>query len=69
MEDIKKVWPKWEIVEKLGEGGFGEVYKAKREILGETTWSAIKIVHIPHSTSEIKEMKTSGLTEDSIKDY
>ncbi|MBM6967316.1 protein kinase domain-containing protein, partial [Massilimicrobiota timonensis] len=38
-------------------------------ILGETTWSAIKIVHIPHSTSEIKEMKTSGLTEDSIKDY
>ena len=69
MDEIKKVWPKWEIVEKLGEGGFGEVYKAKREILGETTWSAIKIVHIPRYKTEIEEMETSGLTEDLIKDY
>lgn len=69
MEEIKKVWTKWEIVEKIGEGGFGEVYKAKREILGEITWSAIKVVRIPHNLSEVKEMETSGLTEDLIKDY
>ncbi len=69
MEEIKRIWPKWEIVEKLGEGGFGEVYKAKREILGEETWSAIKVVHIPRHTSELREMETSGLTEDFIKDY
>ena len=24
------VWPEWELIEKIGEGSFGKVYKAKR---------------------------------------
>ena len=28
------VWPEWKIVEKIGEGSFGKVYKAKRTETG-----------------------------------
>ena len=25
------VWPEWELIEKIGEGSFGKVYKRKRD--------------------------------------
>ena len=30
------VWPEWKIVEKIGEGSFGKVYKACRTEQGTT---------------------------------
>ena len=69
MDGIKKVWPKWEPVEVIGRGGFGTVYKAKRENFGEVSYSAIKVVKIPNDDAEIKEMTTSGLSKEHIKDY
>ena len=69
MEGIKKVWPKWEPVEVIGRGGFGTVYKAKREHFGEVSYSAIKVVKIPNDDAEVKEMTTSGLSKEHIKDY
>ena len=30
------VWPEWELIEKIGEGSFGKVYKAKRTERGRT---------------------------------
>ena len=38
------VWPEWEIVEKIGEGSFGKVYKARRTEQGKTFYSAIKVI-------------------------
>ena len=29
------VWPEWKIIEKIGEGSFGKVYKAQRIVQGE----------------------------------
>lgn len=69
MEGIKKIWPNWEPVEVLGKGGFGCVYKAKREKFGKTLYSAIKIVRIPNDESEMKEMITSGFSKEQIKEY
>ena len=34
------VWPEWKIVEKIGEGSFGKVYKACRTEQGTTFYSA-----------------------------
>lgn len=69
MESINKVWPKWQAVEVLGEGGFGKVYKAKRDSFGEEMYSAIKVIKIPNDPHEVDEMTTSGLTRDNIKNY
>lgn len=69
MERIRKVWPKWEPLEILGQGGFGTVYKCKRENMLDVSYSAIKVVKIPNDESEVKEMTTSGMTKEHIQSY
>ncbi len=64
-----EIWPNWQIESLIGEGGFGKVYKAKKEVLGEVAYSAIKVIDIPHDMSEVREMVSSGLTQTSIVDY
>lgn len=70
-EAIKKIWPEWELVEKIGEGSFGKVYRAKREEVGDlTSYSAIKIIRIPQSTTEVDSVKSEvGLDEQSTTAY
>ena len=43
------VWPEWKIIEKIGEGSFGRVYKAERTEQGRPFYSAIKIITIPET--------------------
>ena len=69
MERIKQVWPKWKGLEILGEGGFGIVYKAKKDSFAGEELSAIKIVKIPHNQSEHDEMMSSGFSNENIKEY
>ena len=69
MDQINAVWPKWHTVELIGRGAFGEVYKAKREELGETFYSAVKVIQIPRDEQEVKEMMEEGHTSQSIRYY
>ena len=69
MDSINQIWPKWHTQELLGKGAFGEVYKVKREELGETFYSAVKVIRIPHDTEEIKELMDEGHTSQSIRYY
>ena len=50
------VWPEWKIVEKIGEGSFGKVYKAKRTEQGKTFYSAIKVITIPSNAGELSRI-------------
>ena len=34
LEIIGRVWSDWSIIEKLGEGSFGQVFKAEKERYG-----------------------------------
>ena len=69
LEKLKRIWPDWEIVEKIGEGSFGEVYKAVRHDLAGTTYAAIKTICIPKDEEEVEELKAEGLTLDQSYSY
>ena len=48
-------WPEWKIIEKIGEGSFGKVYKAQRTERGKSFYSAIKIIN-QIAAQELKEI-------------
>ena len=63
------VWPEWEIVEKIGEGSFGKVYKARRTEQGKTFYSAIKVITIPSTQGELSSVRSETPDEKSVKEY
>ena len=63
------VWPEWELIEKIGEGSFGKVYKAKRTERGRSFYSAIKIISIPASKGELDSVRSEMNNEQSTRGY
>ncbi len=63
------VWPEWELIEKIGEGSFGKVYKAKRTERGRSFYSAIKIISIPASKGELDSIRSEMNNEQSTREY
>jgi beta-lactam-binding protein with PASTA domain len=62
-------WGAWEFIEILGEGSFGRVYKASRQLFGKTNFSAIKVIKIPQNESQINVERSSGASDNAIKEY
>lgn len=70
LEVIQKVWPDWKVTEKIGEGSFGQVFKAEKESYGIKQESAIKVVRIPGDEAELEKVKSSfGLDDEELRDY
>jgi serine/threonine-protein kinase len=72
MSDIMKhepLWGAWYVESLLGEGAFGKVYKIRRQEFGKTYYSAVKIISIPHDEAEIRQMKSEGLDDDSMRSF
>ena len=69
MDIIHQIWPNWTTVDEIGEGAFGKVYKVKREDLGNVSYSAVKVMHIPKDKSEINDLHHSGMDFQSIHSY
>jgi|GEM_PF-1410774 len=69
VENIKSVWEEWEIIELLGEGSYGKVYKAVKRDHTAEMFSAIKIITIPKAQSELKSLRSEGMTIDESKTY
>ena len=62
-------WPEWKITEKIGEGSFGKVYKAQRTECGKSFYSAIKIINIPGSQSELNSVRSETGDDQSARQY
>ena len=70
LEVIQKVWPEWTVNEKIGEGSFGQVFKAEKESFGIKQESAIKVVRIPADEEELNKVRLSfGLDDEELRDY
>ena len=62
-------WPEWKIIEKIGEGSFGKVYKAQRTERGQSFYSAIKIINIPGSQSELNSVRSETGDDQAARQY
>ena len=69
IERLGQIWPEWKMESLLGEGSYGKVYKAVREEHGITTYSAIKVITIPKSDTELASMRSEGWSEVATKTY
>lgn len=63
------VWHDWKIVEKIGEGSFGKVYKAEQIRDGKKYYSAIKVVTIPGNQSELDSIRAEVHDDQEVRDY
>ena len=59
----------WELVRELGQGSYGKVYEAHRKELGDTIKSAIKIITIPKSQTEIAAARNMHPDKESMATY
>ncbi len=59
----------WEIVRLIGEGSYGKVYEIKREGYGVSLKAALKHMGIPKGASEVAELISEGMTQDSASTY
>ena len=70
LDILKKIWSDWSIIEKLGEGSFGQVFRARKERFGVIQEAAIKVVRIPGDDAELKRVQSGyGLNEQELKEY
>lgn len=59
-----KLWNGWEIVDKIGEGRSGDVYRAVKKSDGMNLYCAIKYVSLPRNISELDELVKRGIIKD-----
>lgn len=70
MDEVQKlIWPDWELLEILGRGTFGVVYRARKEQQGVKTDSAIKVVLIPKSEEDYNSLREEGYNDEQTNTY
>lgn len=65
----KLCWTDWEIVELIGSGSYGRVYKIKREENGNVYYDALKVISIPKDQAEVESLQNSGMDRENITEY
>lgn len=68
-EILKSVWPQWDLVREIGSGSFGHVYEISRQDVGGQYKAALKMICIPQSDSEMREIMSEGMDEKSATQY
>lgn len=67
------VFGDWIIVDKLGEGSGGQVFKIRKLIKGDDNtkyvYSALKVIRIPKSVADVYEVRNASIDEKSVTEY
>lgn len=72
MTDIRQyepLWGSWHVESQIGEGSYGKVYKIRKDEFGKTYDSAMKILSIPPSEVELKQVQSEGMDDASARSY
>ena len=59
----------WKIVRSIGAGAFGKVYEIQKNKYGVVAKAALKVMHIPHSPSDVQAILQEGMDERSVTTY
>ena len=63
------VFNDWIITREIGQGATGHVYEIKKNGHGKEIRSALKVIRIPKSPSDIKAVMSEGMTQEDVTDY
>ena len=63
------IFGNWYIKRFIGEGGFAKVFEIVRNDFGREYTSALKIITVSKTKSEINTLKSEGMTDDDIRGY
>ena len=68
---MNKLWGVWELEDKIGQGSFGEVYKAHKKELNKDFYAAIKHISLPKNQDDIEEVIKEGnaTNSDAVLEY
>ena len=69
MIDISRAMPGWTVEELIGKGSYGTVYRIRKEEMGYTYYSALKVIELPSDIKEVYNLQAMGMNDDSIKGY
>jgi len=50
IEQLSTIWPEWNVVEQIGSGSYGKVYKVERREHGIVNRAAVKVITIPKNS-------------------
>lgn len=62
-------WKGWTLESLIGEGSFGKVHRIVRKEFGHEYESALKVIRVPRSSSEVASIKSEGMSDASITSY
>jgi serine/threonine protein kinase len=62
-------WGSWYITKLLGEGGYGSVFEIEKKEFDHTYKAALKAISVPPNQSDVHEMKSDGMDDESVTTY
>ena len=63
------VFNDWQITREIGEGATGKVFEIEKNDSVITAKSALKVIRIPRSVSDVKTVMSEGMDEKSVTQY
>ncbi len=67
ISQMKTFWPDWTVEKEIGAGAYGHVYKVSRRVGAKTFYSAVKVIRIPQSDSEVKAIMAEDGSHSATK--
>ncbi len=66
---IQNIWPEWKLIREIGSGSYGVVYEAERTDGRIHVRSAIKVIEIPSSRSEVDSLYSEGMSAEDTRTF